>query len=235
MAGQGRNADGLGSQPRDAVNVVRFPGDWFGPVGDLVTIGTDAETDHDEQDLYADEPTGVAADSFWGEDAQDVHRVEAPAPLGRPGGRSPRLRLVLPIGGVTVAAVAVTLVLGSGAQVGKPGRVAPNHQARSAAVAQLAPRSQVEGAGRPTGSARPADNDRERVDRAATVRHTAKRRLPVSDGARPHTEVAVTKVNTDAAANAATGDVATGDVATGDVATPTGFVSPPPNATQLNP
>jgi hypothetical protein len=52
--------------------------------------------------------------------------------------------------------------------------------------------------------------------------------------------VAVTKVNTDAAANAATGDVATGDVATGDVATgdvatPTGFVSPPPNATQLNP
>jgi hypothetical protein len=240
MAGQGRNADGLtGSQPRDAPNVVRFPGDWFGPLGDLVPIGTDTDREQDGQDLYVDQLGGVGADSFWGEDAEDVHRVGTPAPVSQPGGRSLRSRLVLPIGGVAVTAAAVAVMVavnpGSGTQVGKPGRVASDSQARSA-VAHLALASQERAAGRAAGLARPVDNAREHAHRLATPRHTtAKHGLPASIGARPNVYVTVTQGNTAAAANAAAGDVSTGDVVTGDVATPTGLVSPPPNATQLNP
>ena len=237
MAGQGRNADGLtGSQPRDAPNVVRFPGDWFGPLGDLVPIGTDANTEQDDQDLGADETAGFGADSFWGEDAQEVHRVATPAAARRPGRRSPRLRLLLPIGGVAVAALAVTVVLGSGTLAGKPGGGSHNRPARLA-VARLGAASPAKSAGRLTGSAKPTEHDRQhvggdrgRANRATAMRRAAKHDLPASAGARSDLDVSVRTVNTDAAAN-----VATGDVATGDVETPAGLVPPPPNATQLTP
>jgi hypothetical protein len=60
MAGQGRNADGLGTS--GTLNVIRFPGDWYGPVEDLVGVRVGA--------------TDRTADSFWGEDAQAVHQVD---------------------------------------------------------------------------------------------------------------------------------------------------------------
>jgi hypothetical protein len=231
MAGHGRNADGLtGSQPRDALNVVRFPGDWFGPLGDLVPIGTGADTEQDEHDLYADDPDGVGADSFWGEDAQDVHRVDTSAPVASTGRPSLRLRLLFG-GGVAAAAAAVAAtvvlgsgtLLGSGAQVGKPGGVPHGSHVQSAAHLTLA--AQLKAAGRRTGLARSADNDRERAETAAMVRHTAKRGLPASAGVLPHSNQAVTQADTEVAAYAGTGDVAT----------PTGLVPPPPNAMQLNP
>jgi hypothetical protein len=225
MAGQGRNADGLtGSQSSDAPNVVRFPGDWFGPLGELVPIGTDADTTQDEQDLYVEAPEGVGADSFWGEDAQDVHRVATPTRASRPGRRSLRLCLVLAIGGVAIAAVVLTAVLGSGTQMPGSGHVLPNRQTRSTAIAQLST-AQVKVAGHRAKAARPADNHRGRADRAAPVRHAAQQRLLVPEAARPDTSVAVTNVEADAAVSADTKEVAT----------PSGLVSPPPNAARLNP
>jgi hypothetical protein len=233
MAGQGRNADGLtGSQPRDALNVVRFPGDWFGPLGDLVPIGTDADTEQDEPDLYVDEPAGLGADSFWGEDAEEVHRVATPTPVSRPGRGSPRSRLLLPLGalgGVAAAAVAVVVVLGSGTHVGKPGRVSHGRPPQLA-VAHLATEPSAKATTRPTRPAKPAQPDRNHANRATTVRPDAKRRSAVSAGGLPHVNVAVRTVDTDVAAN-----VTTGDVVTADVTAPTGLVSPPPNATQLTP
>lgn len=224
MAGQGRNADGLtGSQPPDALNVVRFPGDWFGPVGDLVPIGTDADVAQDEQDLYAGELNRFGANSFWGEDAEDVHRVEMPVPVRARLQRSLGLRL-LPFGGIAVAAVAVAAVLALGTQAGKPGHVSYDSQGRSD-VANLAVASHPDLSGRPTASGRLAASDRERSDRAALARHTAKHGLPRSVGVRSYGDVT--------GARASTGEAV--DSATEDVATPTGPVSPPPNATQLNP
>ena len=233
MAGQGRNADGLtGSQPRDAPNVVRFPGDWFGPLGDLVPIGRDADTEQSEPDLYVDESAELGADSFWGEDAEEVHRVATPTPERRPGRRSPRSRLLLPLGvlgGVAVAAVAVVIVLGSGTQVGKSGRLSHDRSARLA-VAHLTTAPPVTTAAHPARPAKPAERDLKHANRATTVRRTEKRRSPAPASAPPHVDVDVRTVDTGVAANAETGDPAAGDLAT-----PTGLVSPPPNATQLTP
>ena len=72
MAGQGRNADGLGTS--GTLNVIRFPGDWYGPVEDLVPVGADAEPD--EEIGVRVGATDRTADSFWGEDAQAVHQVD---------------------------------------------------------------------------------------------------------------------------------------------------------------
>ncbi len=81
MAGQGRNADGLGTS--DTLNVIRFPGDWYGPSEALVPIGADAETDEETGVRLV--ATDSSADSFWGEDAQAVHQVDELADGHRPG------------------------------------------------------------------------------------------------------------------------------------------------------
>jgi hypothetical protein len=223
MAGQGRNADGLTeSGPGDAVNVVRFPGDWFGPLGDLVPIGTDAEGERDEQDPYGEEPSGPGADSFWGGDAEAAHRVGTPALLSRR--RSRRLRLMLPIGAAAAVAVAVTVVLSSGTQVGGAGRVLHEHKA-GPATAKLSAASQSKPSRLTTRSSGPARSTRERAKGAVVTRHPAEPRATVSAEARPHAELAVTEVNSEAAVNAEPGDLAS----------PSGPVSPPPNAAQANP
>jgi hypothetical protein len=177
MAGQGRNADGLiGSERRDAVNVVRFPGDWFGPVGDLVPIGTDPDGAQ-EPDLLGAEPDDIGADSFWSEDAEAAHRVGAPA-VGSPPHSRPRW-MVLPIGTAVAGAVALVVVLSAGTGPGGRGRVIHGRRAQPS----------------------PAIN------------------------ARPHDEPAVTTVSTAAAVRPEPGDLAS----------PTGLVSPPPNASLTNP
>jgi len=221
MAGQGRNADGLTeSGPGDAVNVVRFPGDWFGPLGDLVPIGTDTEGERNEQDPYGEEPDGAGADSFWGGDAEAAHRVGTPASVSRP--RSRRLRLMLPVGAAATVAVAVTVVISAGTQAGGPGRVLHEHKA---GAVKLAAASQSKPPRRTTGSSGPARSTRERAKGAVVTRHTAESRATLSADPRPHAQLAVTEVNREAAVNAEPGDLAS----------PSGPVSPPPNAAQANP
>jgi len=228
MAGQGWNADGLtGSHPRDAPNVVRFPGNWIGPLDELVPIGRDADTQLDKQNLYADESDGVGAAAFWSEDAQDVHRVGTPAPVSPPEGRRRRLRLAIPVGGfaVAVAAVvaAITVALGSGTHLGEPGP--GSHGSQSPSTAELAAAPRVKTSARRTASAGRGANSKERSSRAGKRRHAESYRAPKSAQASARTDKAVTKVSTEPADNASTGDVAS----------PTGAVSPPPDAAQLNP
>jgi hypothetical protein len=286
MAGQGRNADGLaGSQPPDALNVVRFPGDWFGPLGDLVPI--DIGSERDEQAAYADDPARVApliyadelaevaADAFWGEDAQDVHRVRShepppkPAAQARPVRRSgPPRRLVLPVVGAALAALLVTAIFSSGATVTEPKRVSLDPPPQSP-VTQLATASPSKETIRQVRLAESAATDQAAADKRRTGRHAtnhssskaARLHHPsVSAAARPpgetlvsprQTVVAATDNNVPGTENDVAGtenDVAgtrrvggkvktqvAANASTGEVASPTGVVSPPPNATQPNP
>jgi hypothetical protein len=249
MAGQGRNADGLaGAQSPDAPNVVQFPGNWFGPLGDLVPIDTGSE--RDEQAGYADDPCGFGGDAFWGEDAQDVHRVggpgPAPAPAPRPGRRSPPRRMMVPVGAAVVVAAVVTAVLSSGIAA-QPKRVSRDQQPQS-------PLTQLSGASQPTQSVRQigwagvAAKHRDDAGKSRTPRRVTGRRVSATAGPRtsaaagygasasaatrppagtavPRTESVGTEDKAGLAANAARGDVAS----------PTGLVSPPPNAARLNP
>jgi hypothetical protein len=251
MAGQGRNADGLtGSNPSDATNVVRFPGDWFGPLSDLVPIdtGTDGDAEPDAPVLYADDAGGAGADSFWSEDAQDVHRVGTPlheyhrVGVPAPGVQSLRtasplssflrpprgLRLAVPIGGLAalaaVAVISLTGVVGSGAEVAKPGNASHLGHGRTTG-SELAAAPRASGSDRTTRSAKPEPRADKHSRRLAHARHTVPHRAPASAGTRPRTATEETEVNTAVTAN----------TSTGDVPSPTGIVSPPPNATQLNP
>jgi hypothetical protein len=229
MAGQGWNGDGLaGSHPNDAPNVVRFPGNWIGPLEDLVPIGTDAATEPDAQHPYADDPDAVGAAAFWGGDAQAVHRLGTPAPVSPPGRRRRRSRLLVPIGGfaaaVAVAVAAVTVALGSGTQVSEPGLGSQGSKSRSTAELAAAPR--VKTSRRSTGAAGRGASAKERSRGVTTVRRAERHRAPTSVEALPRTDKAVTKV---------AGIEVPANASTGDVASPTGAVSPPPNATQLNP
>ena len=46
------------AQGSDTVNVVRFPGDWFGPLEDLVPIGVAAEPGNAERDVAGRDVAG---------------------------------------------------------------------------------------------------------------------------------------------------------------------------------
>jgi hypothetical protein len=230
MAGQGRNADGLiGSEPRDAVNVVRFPGDWFGPLGDLVPIGTDADSERDEQDRYGDDPDGLVADSFWSEDAEAAHRVGTAASTFQRGARARPLRVVLPLGVAAVVAVVLAVALIAGGHAGWRGRIlhAPKDRpaaARLAAAPPLkAPRVTPGSAKRGGGDRKHAKRDGKHPKRVRVIRHPAHYRTSLAVAARPH--IAVTDVSSDVSVNSAPSDRAS----------PTGFVSPPPDAAQANP
>jgi hypothetical protein len=261
MAGQGRNADGLtGSDPSDAPNVVRFPGDWFGPLTDLVPIdtGTDGDAEPDGPDLYADDAAGTGADSFWSEDAQDVHRLSRPAhevhgvgavahhvhrvgvpesgvhsfrtasPLSAFLRRSPAVRLAVPIGGF--AALAAVAVISVTGVLGSGVEVA-----KPGNVAHVGHRraagTELAAAPRVGASSRTTRSAKPKPrvhERSHRVAHA--RHTP----ARRAPASAGPRPPTDAE-ETQVDTVVAANTPTGDVASPTGVVAPPPNATQPSP
>jgi hypothetical protein len=74
-AGNSNSDSSAGAAQTAAPNVVQFPGDWIGPLDELVPIGLDrAGQDHPR------------ASSFWDGDATAVHEaVESVGPVGSPG------------------------------------------------------------------------------------------------------------------------------------------------------
>ncbi len=234
MAGQGRNADGLiGPHPPDAVNVVRFPGDWFGPLSDLVTVGTDADDVRDDDDRFVREPADNAAGAFWGEDAADDQEVgkatqgvrspeeAAHTPKLAANRRSSRWQWATPIG---CAFVAVVAFLSAGANATQPAQTSYRHPARHATVKPaVTPEVKIRVGRKSPAGLDPRHRDKALDDRPAS---RASRRLSlVPSSARRPTRTVV---------GAGTPRI-TATATTGDIDSPTGVVTPPPSATQANP
>jgi hypothetical protein len=70
----GPNTPGGEEEADPAANVVRFPGDWFGPRDELVPFGPTAPgADADESPV----PGPVRAQDFWGEESASIHDAMA--------------------------------------------------------------------------------------------------------------------------------------------------------------
>ncbi len=108
-----------------ADNVVHFPGNWIGPLEDLVPFGPSAEraAGADPLRLAADpsamtDSPALSADAFWGEDAGSIHAVVQP-----------------PRGGAVTAGSATGTATGPGeAGLVTAGRAAPAIATGAAAV-----------------------------------------------------------------------------------------------------
>jgi len=237
MAGQGRNADGVtGTHPPNAVNVVRFPGNWFGPLSDLVTVGTDADDARVDKDLFTGEPGDNAASSFWGEDAADDRRggkaegvvspeAVAPTPQLSASRGSFGWQWATPIGCAAIAVVAVVGVLTSGANTTQPVRALHRPPARHAAVKPAVAPEVTIWLDRAS-SAGPVPGHRDKAVKARGASHVSRPRSPVPSTARRQPETVVVGVGAERLTATAT---------TGDIDSPTGVVSPPPSTTQVNP
>ena len=107
--------------------VLRFPGDWVGPLEELVPFGPSADRDVSP---------GQTEGDFWGEDSAALQdAVEAP-PQPRPvKARSNRVRHRLLAGSAVAAAVLVGVALFLGGQ----GSRAPNVHGVTFAIANIPP------------------------------------------------------------------------------------------------
>lgn len=238
MAGQGRNADGLGDNP-ETVNVVRFPGDWFGPLEDLVPIGDDHSWDGADgrDDREAADEEYAYADGFWGEQAEAVHRVSGSFERPLPTRRRPRRALVTLVG-IGLAAVAAAIVLVSGHS---PGVHPPKLSRDTVALSSVRSRSAhavsptEKPAGRKPVHVRPAGTRviRRRRRSPHPARHPARgaRHLIGTDAGSgtPQTQLDRTEV-TSTPSDRAPNTSAT----TALTPSPTGLVAPPPNSSQPN-
>jgi hypothetical protein len=237
MAGQGRNADGLiGSHPRNAVNVVRFPGDWFGPLSDLVTVGSDAEDAREYHDRFAREPADNAAGVFWGEDAADDRRSgevtegvpssDAVAPTPRRSLRRDWFswRRAVPSGCAAIAVVAVVVALASGANATQSAHTLVRPTARHLTVKPAVVPEVKIWLGR-TSSTGLGLRHRDKALNDRRASRPSRRLSPVPSAAQRQTRTVVGAANPQLMATATTGNIDS----------PTGVVSPPPSATQANP
>jgi hypothetical protein len=258
MTVQGRNPDGQAERP-DVVNVVPFPGDWFGPVEDLVPIPTDgpeaespavrAQREWEElRDSGIPSPDADAI-SFWGEETYTRPAPEPEREAGRPAGRrrsNRRWAVLVAIAGA-VAAIAVILLVGiglagAGGQRGRPGHAASR---RSGTVLAAASKPLVGRAGARRSSSAELAADRQ----------TEKQRRPVKrrrrGGKRHHNPVRAADRGATSGRGAAAQPTPSGvpdrgqtesslsaDMASTTPAlspSPSGQIAPPPNAGQTAP